>query len=136
MAVSRPHPSFLWTDPRAQALPLSLKRTLEYCWTGPDVNGIGVTLFEPGVWQARIGEISAAIETCLRQLEAADQVIFDEETREVFVTRWFSFHKFPEKSPAAKAAFRKGWGDLRSQKIRIEVSRLASLTIPTAWLTF
>lgn len=75
-----------------------------------------MTRFEPGVWQARIGEISGALATCLEILEDRDLIVFDKETGEVWVKKWFSFHKFS--SAAGRAAFDRGMKDLQSVKIR------------------
>lgn len=113
---SRPHPTHLWSDPRVQALPLSQKRMLDYCWTGPDTNGVGVTLVEPGVFQVRIGEIGASIENGLSFLEKAGFAIFDKGTMEVFVLDWFRFHKFS--SPIGRSAYIKGMRETRSPMLR------------------
>ena len=115
-AISRPHPCHLWTDQRVQALPLSQKRMLDYCWTGPDVNGAGVTAVEPGVFQARVGEIGASVENCLLFLQKADFIVFDTSTQEVFVLDWFRFHQFS--SPAGRAAYAKGLHETRSSTLR------------------
>jgi len=118
-AESRPHPRFLWTEQRVQSLPLSLKRLLEYAWTGPDVNGAGVTVFEPGVWQARIGEISMALETGLQILDKAGHVVYDSATGEVWPRRWFAFHKFV--SAPARSALDAGLRRIQSSLIRSAV---------------
>ncbi len=115
-SISRPHPTHLWTDPKIQALPLSLKRTLDYLWTGPDVNGIGVTLVEPGVFQARVGEISVSIDNCLKMLEAAGFIVFDKKTSEVLVLDWFRIHKFS--NPAGKNAYSRGMRETSSEMIK------------------
>ncbi|MDP2196089.1 MAG: hypothetical protein Q8J72_08900 [Rhodocyclaceae bacterium] len=123
-AESRPHPRFLWTEQRVQSLPLSLKRLLEYVWTGPDVNGAGVTVFEPGVWQSRIGEISFAIETGLEMLDKAGHVLYDTTTGEVWPRRWFSFHKFA--TAPAKSALNAGLRRIQSSLILAAVSEAAA----------
>lgn len=126
---SRPHPTHLWTDPRVQALPLSLKRLLDYCWTGPDVNGAGVSGVEPGVWQSRIGEIGAAVETGLELLEKAGFIAFDKKTLEVFVLDWFRFHKFNGK--VAMAAYAKGLRETRSDVLRKTAAERYALSVKT-----
>ncbi len=113
---SRPHPTHLWTDPRVQALPISQRRMLEYLWTGPDVNGIGVTVVEPGVFQARIGEIGASIDNCLSYLESSEFVTFDRKTREVLVLDWSRFHKFS--GPVGKNAYAKGMRQTSSEMLK------------------
>ena len=123
-AESRPHPRFLWTEQRVQSLPLSLKRLLEYVWTGPDVNGAGVTVFEPGVWQSRIGEIALAIETGLEMLDKAGHVLYDTTTGEVWPRRWFSFHKFA--TAPARSALNAGMRRIQSSLILAAVSEAAA----------
>lgn len=125
-ALYRPHPTHLWIDQRIQALPLSQKRVLDYCWTGPDVNGIGVTKVEPLVWQARIGEIGVAIITCLEMLDSLGYVFFDKGKMEVFVLDWFRFHQF--KTKPAQSAYAKGMRETDSEtlkKVATERCRLA-----------
>lgn len=129
-AESRPHPRFLWTEQRVQALPLSLKRLLEYVWTGPDVNGAGVTVFEPGVWQSRIGEISLALETGLQMLDKAEHVVYDRQIGEVWPRRWFAFHKFA--SAPARSALSAGLKQIQSKAIRaavLDAARLAGVSV-------
>lgn len=115
-ADSRPHPHILWTDPEVQALPLSQKRVLDYCWTGPDVNGAGITRVEPGVWQARVGEIGVAIMTCLQILEKMDLIVFDKKTSEVLVLGWYRFHKFD--GPVGIRSFQSGIRQTESKMLR------------------
>ncbi|WP_153109341.1 hypothetical protein [Propionivibrio limicola] len=90
---------------------------LEYLWTGPDVSGAGVTVIELGVFQARLGEISASVNNCLSFLEQADFVVCDKTTSEVFVLDWFRFHKF--NSAVGQAAYAKGLRMIHSKKIRV-----------------
>ena len=122
-AETRPHPTHLWADRHVNQLPLSQKRMLDYAWTGPDVNGIGVTTVEPLVFQARVGELADSVENCLRFLSGF--VLYDEDTQEIFVLDWFRFHKFS--SPAGKNAALKGLKECRSEKIKEEVKRRARL---------
>ena len=124
-AETRPHPANLWTAADVQRLPVIGRRTLDYAWTGPDVNPAGVTIFEPAVWSARIGEHHFSGETVIDMLVDNGFVIFDKETQEVFVNRWFSFHKFD--GPVGKKALRRGIREVRSSSILTEILRLAAL---------
>lgn len=124
-ADSRPHPCNLWTSADVQRLPVIARRSLDYCWTGPDVNPVGITVFEPGVWAARIGEHQFSGETVLDMLVDKGFILFDKETLEVFVLRWFSFHKFD--GLIGRNALRKGVREVRSAAILVEILRLADL---------
>lgn len=120
---SRPHPTNLWTAADVQKLPVSLRRYHEYCWTGPDVSGVGVTDVEVGVWAARIGEHQHSTLTALQMLDERGFVMFDVATNEVFVLRWFSFHKFT--GTVGINSFNKGWRAIRSTAIRRAVKKAA-----------
>lgn len=116
-ADSRPHPRFLWTSERVQSLPLSQKRMLDYLWTGPDVNGIGVTVIEPGVVQARVGELGSSVLTCLEMLQQQGFIVFDKKTMEAFVLDWFRVHTFLNN--AGRGAYARGIIQTISEMLKI-----------------
>lgn len=116
------HPSFLWKAADVQRLPLSLKRVLDYCYTGPDVNVAGITEVEEIVWQTRIGETGLAIISSLQILEERSFVLFEEGTCEVFPMRWFSFNKFNR--GLIVSMLKRDVQNIQSEKIKQQVLKL------------
>lgn len=108
-------PTNIWSHPDFKDLLPDQKLLLIWLWVNPAVNSAGVQLLDAGVAGVATSIQEAAIVEAVREFERRGLVLYDGTTGELFIKKWFRWHRFAD---------RRRWSVLQADIKKIESRRI------------
>jgi hypothetical protein len=90
-------PTNIWSHPDFCDLLPDQKLLMIWLWVNPAVSSAGVQLFDAGIAGVATSLQKAAVTDAIIEFERRSLVVYDQMTGELFITKWFRWHRFNDK---------------------------------------